>query len=699
MVKHTHLCRFAARVIIDMRFARGFIVFPFIYFLFSVCAVAQSTVPERKARILILLDGSASMVDKWQGNKTRFNAAENVIMALMDSVHRVNPNVEFGLRVFGHEHSVTEKNCFDTRKEVNFNKNNEVQMSLRLASIKPYGITPIAYSISKAVLEDMVDDVHYAYSLILITDGGESCGGDICEVVRELLERKIYFKPYIISLFNSAELAMTYACMGQYLQVTSQGDIPKTVHAIVEAYKPMLKMTIGDMQPLAGRREVPMEVPKPIEIPKPVEKPKPVEVPKPVEIAKPKPVEVPKPVEKPVVKPPRAKELLSPVYATSLTQVKHSSYKLLAYPKVEIRKIKWPNAIVKTDMQRIATVGKPRRLPLLFTVPTYKELDIKRIAWKEIKEEPVPAPKPVEKPVETPKPVEAPKPVAKEIPKPKLVPAPTPKPAPKPVPKPAPKNDPPRIVDVVAKVETEDAEETTVEVYFTNGKGRFYSTTPQILFKDVKTNDVVHKFYRMVNIYDKPDPQKVPPGKYNVMIAGRSAGMAKNVTIIPNKKNKVIITINNGSLHFEYEGNRDRPVSEYQARVAQRSGNTDVTQSCDIDRPYDPGSYHITVNTKPLSHFYVDLEMNAVTVLALPEPGFVQFTNTNRLNTVSLYAPQGDRFIRFMGFDILGQVADQKLDLKPGKYEVRFVPNPKNGQEVTIPFIVKSNEVTELELK
>lgn len=691
MVKHTHLCRFAAGVIIDMRFARGFVVFPFIYLLFCVCAVAQNTAPERKARILILLDGSSSMVDKWQGTKTRFNAAENVIMALMDSVYKVNPNVEFGLRVFGHQHSVVEKNCFDTKKEVFFNRNNTVQMSLRLASIKPYGITPIAYSIRKAVEEDMVDDVHYAYSLILITDGGESCGGDICEVVREMLEKKIYFKPYIISLFNSAELAMTYACMGQYMQVTNQGDIPKAVHAIVDAYKPMLKMTIGDMQPLAGRRETPVAVPKPMEIPKPVEKPKPIEAPKPVVV--PKPVEVPKPIEKPVIKPPRAKEILAPVYATSLTQVKHSSYKLLAYPMVEIPRIKWPDLIVRTDMPRVATVGKPRRLPLLFTIPTYKELDIPRIAWKEIKEEPAPAPKPV--PV--PKPVETPKPVAKETPKPKPAVNGTVKPSE--LPKPKPKPEPPKIVDVVAKVETEEAEETTVEVYFTNGKGRFYSSTPQILFKDVKTNEVVHKFYRMVNIYDKPDPQKVPPGKYNVMIAGRSAGMAKNITITPNKKNKVIITINNGSLHFEYEGNKGRPVSEYQARVAQRSGNTDVTQQCDIDRPYDPGSYHITVNTKPLSHFYVDLEMNATTVLALPEPGFVQFTNTNRLNTVSLYAPQGDRFIRFMGFDILGQVADQKLDLKPGKYEVKFIPNAKTGQEITIPFVVKSNQVTELELK
>jgi hypothetical protein len=633
------------------------------------------------------------MVDKWHADKSRFKAAENVILALMDSVHRVNPDVEFGLRVFGHQHSVTERNCYDTKTEVVFNTKNEIQMSLRLAAIKPYGITPIAYSIQKAVEMDMVDDKKYAYSLILVTDGGESCGGNICEVVQQLLERKIYFKPYIISLYNSAELAQTYACMGEYMQVLNPNDIGKTVHSIVEAYRPMLKSFPASTPTLAEKR-IPVET-RPVVIP--VEKPKPTPP-----------------------SPPRAKEAMARIANTALTQVKFSSYKRLDYPIVEVPKIKWPSAIVKSDMPRIALVGKPRKLPLLFTIPTHRSVEVPRIVWKELKEErdpvviPTPQAKPIIEPTNKPvantspkneiktipntAPKEAPKPVVKETPKE------TPKPVVKESPKPKPpKKDPPKLVEITANVETEDAQETTVEVFFTNGKGRFYSTTPQILFKDVKSGEVVHKFYRMVDAYNKPDPQKVPPGKYNVMIAGRTTSMARNVTITPNKKNKVIITIQNGSLRFEYKDNPDRPVSEYIARVSQRSGSINKEQPCDTELPYEPGSYHIIVNTQPLSHFYIDLDMSSTSSITIPEPGYVKFNSDAQRAKAALYTPLGDKYVEFMGVDVGTAVpADsQKVQLNPGPYEVHFLKNPKmpgSGERI-VPFTVKSNGTVEVELK
>lgn len=679
-----------------MRSARGLLIFPFIFLLSVICAVAQPAPQTKKARVLLLLDGSSSMVDKWDGNKTRFKAAENVIMALMDSIHRVNPEVEFGLRVFGHQHSVTERNCYDTRTEVVFNKKNEIQMSLRLASIKPYGITPIAYSIQKAVEMDMIDDKEYAYSLILITDGGESCGGNICEVVQQLLEKKIYFKPYIVSLYKSTELAQTYACMGEYMQVLNPNDIGKTVHAIVEAYRPMLKSFPASTPTLAERR-TPTETPRPVVIP----------------------IETPAPQQ-----PPRAKLQLMQFNATGLTQVKYATVKPV-FPLTEVPKIKWPSEREVIQMTRLAIIGKPRKLVRLYTIPTYKEVEVPKIDWKkweeyEVTVAPIPSvssgvttvAKPIAnipqkngiKPIPAPTPRDTAKPVVKATPKPVV--KNTPKPAftgtAKPTPKPV-KKDPPKIIEITANVETEDAEETTVEVYFTNGKGKFYSTTPQILFKDVKTNETVHKFFRMVDAFNKPDPQKVPPGKYNVMIAGRATNMARNVTITPNKKNKVIITVVNGALKFEYKDNPDRPVSEYMARVSQRSGSTNKEQRCDEELPYEPGSYHIIVNTQPLSHFYIDLDMSSTSSITIPEPGYVKFNSDAQRAKAALYTPLGDKYVEFMGVDVGSAVpADsQKVQLNPGPYEVRFLKNPKmpNAGERVVPFTVKSNGTIEVDLK
>jgi hypothetical protein len=205
--------------------------------------LAQQANDLTQSRILILLDGSSSMTQPWQSGKKKFRAASDIILKLMDSVYAVNRDVEFSLRVFGHQYTVDENNCYDTRTEVPFKKDNRLQMEYRLGDIRPLGVTSIAYSLKQAALNDLTDLEHNVYSIVLITDGGESCGGNICEIMQMLISKKVYFKPYIVSLEDYPELKKEYDCMGEYLQVTRDGEIPKAVGIIVDAFRPALKLT------------------------------------------------------------------------------------------------------------------------------------------------------------------------------------------------------------------------------------------------------------------------------------------------------------------------------------------------------------------------------------------------------------------------------------------------------------------------
>ena len=162
-------------------------------FLSVFAAVAQEATLPKQPRILILLDGSSSMLQPWEKGEQRFKAAAKIIDKLADSLYSINDQVELALRVYGHQHPAQENNCFDTRKEVMFSKDNRAQMSLRVASLNTMGVSPIAYSLKEAAENDLVDIDHYNYSMILINDGGESCGGDICNFVKILLEKKINF--------------------------------------------------------------------------------------------------------------------------------------------------------------------------------------------------------------------------------------------------------------------------------------------------------------------------------------------------------------------------------------------------------------------------------------------------------------------------------------------------------------------------
>jgi len=249
--------------------------------LVALPAVAQFKSDLVQSRILILLDESSSMVQKWNGDKAKYAAAHEIILRIMDSVYAYNADVEFSLRVFGHQHTVQENDCHDTRNEVAFSKGNRNQMDFRLTDIHPLGVTPIAYALSQAAEYDLVDEQHNAYSIILITDGGESCGGDICEVMRTLIANKVFFKPYIVGLEDAPELRSSYACMGNFLSVTKEGDVPDAVSKIVTGFKPIIKVTKSEykeIKELSANAPSILKVNPPhvVEVPPPAPAPRPV---------------------------------------------------------------------------------------------------------------------------------------------------------------------------------------------------------------------------------------------------------------------------------------------------------------------------------------------------------------------------------------------------------------------------------------
>ncbi len=194
----------------------------------------------KKTRILFLLDASSSMTYPWNAGYTRFEVASNILLKIMDSVYTVNNEVEFGVRAYGTMYPAQLQNCIDTRLEVPFNLQNTNQIKTRLQNLVPIGSSPIAYSLKQASENELNEVEIYDYSVIFITDGGESCGGDVCGIYQELLKKKISIKPYIIGLDSNAVLKSYYACLGNYIEVSTPEDIQRAVNLILDANKTII---------------------------------------------------------------------------------------------------------------------------------------------------------------------------------------------------------------------------------------------------------------------------------------------------------------------------------------------------------------------------------------------------------------------------------------------------------------------------
>lgn len=623
--------------------------FQIIYILFLLLGVtqfahAQSPLQdEKEPRILILLDGSSSMLQQWTDDEQRFSVASRIITGLMDSIYSVNDQVEFALRVYGHQNHAADKNCYDTKREVMFSKNNLTQMSLRLAALHPLGVSPIALSLEQAAINDLVNLKKYKYSLILITDGGESCGGNICAVVQELLDKKIEFKPYILSLVDYAPLQKQYDCLGNYLLVTKENDIPDAVGKIVRAYR-----TSTFIEPAPTPQQI---------------------------------------LQKTTIAPPSALKVTMP-------KVTMTSDGKPAKPDIDTipAPVTTPKPVDTTPIvKKVEPVTPPTKKSNIVVndtpePPTPKQEDTVVITLADTVSTPVAQVKP-------PEPKRPTQPVYTKI---------EPTPAPKGLTNTTVKDTPPAPKKVDYRIERVEAKETTVKIYFTNGRGKFYESAPDVVLSDPRTGKEVTKFQRTVDAVGNPRPQNVVSGTYNLTIPGKDNFIIENLEVRADQENKFLITVNQASLRFEYDDPKNKAVVEYAARVNKAlRRSTPVVQECTQELQYDPGNYHIELNTLPKKQFNVDLEFDAIVTIRIKRPGYLQIDNTNNLGTVELFYQLGDRFAPFYRMKINGNVSAQKLRLMPGPYKVVFFENAgkPNARKKMKDFFIKSDTITELYLQ
>lgn len=184
-----------------------------------------------KTRILLILDASGSMNESWEGKK-RFETSKSMLVNIVDSVERNNPDVEFGLRIFGHQSPKADKNCKDSKLEIPFAKNNSAKIKARLQSVEPQGWTPIAYSLLQAANDfEILPGVKNA--IILITDGLENCEGDLCAVAQALEAKRITLKPFIIGIQVPDIGKKEFDCLGYYFDISTKNAYQQVLKKVV----------------------------------------------------------------------------------------------------------------------------------------------------------------------------------------------------------------------------------------------------------------------------------------------------------------------------------------------------------------------------------------------------------------------------------------------------------------------------------
>ncbi len=186
---------------------------------------------------MIVFDASGSMWGRVDG-KEKITIAKD---ALKQVVGQWNPKTQLGLMAYGHR---TKGDCSDIEVLVPIGGFDKQVLLSQVKGISPKGKTPISRSLKQAA-----NSLRYTEdkaTVILISDGKETCDADPCATAKELEEQGIDFVTHVIG-FNvdkatDAQLScVAEATGGKYFSAKNAkalNDAMKTVVHTVQKVKP-----------------------------------------------------------------------------------------------------------------------------------------------------------------------------------------------------------------------------------------------------------------------------------------------------------------------------------------------------------------------------------------------------------------------------------------------------------------------------
>jgi len=158
------------------------------------------------ARLMFILDASGSMWGQVDGT-AKIAIAKEVLTEL---VRDLPDDAVVGLVAYGHRRK---GDCGDVEELISLGPLDRNRVIEIVQGLSPKGKTPITLSVQKTV--DRIRHVEEETTIILVSDGKETCGGDPCALVRELRQAGIRFMLHVVGFDVTEEERLQLECMAE----------------------------------------------------------------------------------------------------------------------------------------------------------------------------------------------------------------------------------------------------------------------------------------------------------------------------------------------------------------------------------------------------------------------------------------------------------------------------------------------------
>jgi len=139
---------------------------------------------EEFPEVMFIIDGSGSMWGN-AGGQSKIEAAKQVFEEI---VPQLPSEVRVGLAAYGHRRK---GDCNDIETLIPPGSNDRFALLQKVKAIQPKGKTPITKTVTQVA--NSLKGREVETTIILVSDGKETCEGDPCAAVRALKEAGIIF--------------------------------------------------------------------------------------------------------------------------------------------------------------------------------------------------------------------------------------------------------------------------------------------------------------------------------------------------------------------------------------------------------------------------------------------------------------------------------------------------------------------------
>lgn len=200
----------------------------------SVVTIAQETRPQSSAHdTMIVLDASGSMWGQID-EEAKISIAKTVVGDMLEDW---DETTGLGLIAYGHRRK---GDCSDIETLVTVGQNTASNVSTKVQGLNPKGKTPITASLRTAA--DALKYKENGATVILVSDGLETCDADPCALARELEAKGVDFTAHIIGFGLKEEEFKSLQCIatetgGEYFTANSADELTGALQTTVEAVK------------------------------------------------------------------------------------------------------------------------------------------------------------------------------------------------------------------------------------------------------------------------------------------------------------------------------------------------------------------------------------------------------------------------------------------------------------------------------